>query len=440
MPAQKLALGPAEKREMKPYPEGEEIKSLILCGKWKQARARLESLAQGGSEPAVLNDLSLLLAREGELERAVELSRRAKEQDGELRIKINHFYLSQLSRLDLSRGENAQERVLELRRGDDELKPRLSIIMRTYNRSDLIAKAIKSVLAQEFSDWELVVVNDGGDRGVEEVLKKLWDKRMVYAYARHSGPAGAFNVGLRLARGELVGFLDDDDIVYPEHFARLVRYLDEHPSCPAVYSDINLVWLDAKGNIIKKMLHRAGSWQETKLWSGFFLMNLLSLVIRRTCLDKVVGFVEGFKNAVDWQFALELARHFSFDYLPGAGGELRYWENKWQVGKKSVLERNLQRNLILYFYGISPFYSFGLTRKQSRKFIKALGWLREKEQELIKGLELRKLFSEPAYALFYQLGKELEKEGKKERARFCFKSALTLAPYEIKIWMKFLGS
>ena len=425
---------------MKPYPEGEEIKSLILCGKWKQARAWLESLAQARSEPAILNDLSLLLAREGELERAVELSRRAKELDGEVRIKINHFYLSQLSRLDLSRGENAQERVLELRRGDDELKPKLSIIMRTYNRSDLIAKAIKSVLAQEFSDWELLVVNDGGERGVEEVLKKLWDKRMVYAYAEHSGPAGAFNVGLRLARGELVGFLDDDDIVYPEHFARLVKYLDEHPSCPAVYSDINLVWLDAKGNIIKKKLHRAGSWQETKLWSGFFLMNLLSVVIRRTCLDKVVGFVEGFKNAVDWQFALELAHYFSFDYLPGAGGELRYWENKWQVGKKSVLDRNLQRNLIIYLYGISPFYSFGLLKKQKPGLIKALVYLFNTAPNLFCGLELRKLHSEPAYALFYQQGKELEREREKELARPCFKSALKLAPYEIKIWTKLLGS
>jgi len=433
LPAQELALGPAEKRKMKPYPEGEEIKSLILCGKWKQARARLESLAQGGSEPAVLNDLSLLLARE-----AVELSRRAKEQDGELRIKINHFYLSQLSRLDLSRGENAQERVLELRRGDDELKPRLSIIMRTYNRSDLIAKAIKSVLAQEFSDWELVVVNDGGDRGVEEVLKKLWDKRMVYAYARHSGPAGAFNVGLRLARGELVGFLDDDDIVYPEHFARLVRYLDEHPSCPAVYSDINLVWRDGTGKVVRKKLHQAGEYQPEKLWRGLYIMNLSVLVFRKECLERVPGFIEILTYPQDWEFMLALCREFRPDYLPGAGGELRYWSPTRQIGKLPSAVRNYQRNLILYLYGLGPFYSFWITERQAKKLCPALAEILTRFPELISCLELRKLFSEPAYALFYQLGKELEKEGKKERARFCFKSALKLAPYEIKIWMKFL--
>jgi len=423
---------------MKLYLQSEKVKELILASRWQEACELLENLCQKSPSPWALNDLALVLARLGKRESALELIERALKEEDDVRIKINHFYLSELLKLNLSRGENAGERVKELKVGDTSLKPKLSIIMRTYNRSDLISEAIESVLAQKFSDWELVVVNDGGERSVEKVLENLWDKRLVYAYAEHSGPAGAFNVGLRLARGELIGFLDDDDIVYPEHFSRLVKYLDEHPTCPAVYSDINLVWLDAKGNIVKKKFHQAGQWQEKKLWSSFFLMNLLSLVIRRTCLDKVVGFVEGFKNAVDWQFALELARHFSPHYLLGAGGELRYWENRWQVGKKSALERNHQRNLILYFYGISPFYSFGFLKKQKPELVKALAYLFNTAPNLLCGLELRKLHSEPAYALFYQLGKELEKEGKPKQAKTCYKSALKLAPYEIKIWSKLI--
>ena len=214
-----------------------------------EAKQLLEQTLIKNESTAVLNDLALVCAKLGQDKQMLELIERAERQpDADVRIKVNRYYLSELSKLDRGRGQNARENVIELKRGDPGLRPKLSIIMRTYNRPDMIKLAIGSVLGSQFQDWELVIVNDGGDHEVEKVIEGLWDKRMVYAYARHSGNAGPFNVGLRLARGELIGFLDDDDIIYPEHFQRVVSHMEAHPEFKAVYTDLKRVWLGPDGN------------------------------------------------------------------------------------------------------------------------------------------------------------------------------------------------
>jgi len=428
---------------MKSYPGVDKVRRLLLNHRWEEAKRFLEEVMGVSEDAGAMNDLALICARTGEREKARELLEAAMQKpDQEVRTGINYFYISELAGLGPSRGEDARTRVLEMKVGDEALKPRLSIVMRTLNRGELIREAIQSVLRQNFRDWELILVNDGGGREVEKALESVWDKRMVYAHSRHSGPAGAFNVGLRLARGEMIGFLDDDDFAYPESWARLVSHLEMHPETQAVYSDLNLAWMDLKTGGKKRMrFHPAGEFRREKLWSGFFIMNLLTLVIRRECLARMPGFLEGLKSSVDWEFMLALSHYVSFDYLNKPAGELRYWEGLPQVGKRSVLDRNHQRNLISYYHGITPFYQFGLAEKVlEENFLKALDQLLKKFPELIRGLELRKLLKEPPYSLFYRLGVELMKEGKSKEARECFHCASKLSPGEIKVWARLLRS
>ncbi len=427
---------------MKSYPGMDQVRRSLLAHKWPEAKRLMEQVIEVSESAGVLNDLALFCARTGEWERALGLMENAMQRpDQDVRTGINYFYISELSSLNPSRGQDARNRVLELKTGDEALKPKLSIVMRTFNRGELIAEAVKSVRAQSFKDWELVIVNDEGGREVEAALEKLWDKRMVYAYAKHSGPAGAFNVGLRLARGTMIGFLDDDDFADPECWARLVSHLEMHPEASAVYSDLNLAWLDQTGRKKREQLHEAGPWEREKLWRGFYIMNLLTLVLRREVLDKMPGFLEGLKSSVDWEFMLALSHVVNFDYVQKPSGELRYWQGLEQVGKRSVLDRNHQRNLICYYHGITPLYKMGLaSNADDEKFLLMLERLLKRFPELMQGLELRKLFHEPAYALFYQLGLELMKEGRKKEARECFNCGRKLAPAEIKVWARLLRS
>lgn len=90
---------------------------------------------------------------------------------------------------------------------------------------------------------------------------------------------------------------------------------------------------------------------------------------------------------------------------------------------------------------MAPFYSWSLERSpRTEKFISVLGDFVAKNPEMIAGLEYRKLFREPEYALFYQMGRKMQEEGNRNKAIAAFSAALRMAPYETRVWARMLGS
>jgi len=428
---------------MKSYPGDDKVRELVLSEKWDQAAELLRSVLEVFEGAAPRNDLALVLAAKGDGEDSVNMVLEAEEKDdSDIRVIVNRYFISTLADMNRSRGQDALSRVIDLTRGDADLKPKLSIIMRTFNRGNLIADAVNSVLKQKMKDWELIIVNDGGDREVDKTIERVWEKRLVYAYAHHSGPAGVFNVGLRLARGSLISFVDDDDLVYPDHYSRLSEHLDVHPELCAIYTDLKTVWIDGvSGERLREEAHVAGPYQAFKLWSGFFIYNLMAMVLRKECLEKTPGFLEGLSGPEDWEFAISLSKHFNFEYLPELGGEINRREGIQQLTKHSVMDWNLHRNLVLYYHGMCPFYSFSLTETPlSNRFLEALAGLLDAHPQFTPALELSKFFKEPEYSAFYQLGKKLESEGRPAEARPVYSAGAKLAPFEVKVWAKLLRS
>jgi glycosyltransferase involved in cell wall biosynthesis len=94
---------------------------------------------------------------------------------------------------------------------------RISVVLATYNRAELLAQAIESVRVQEYPNWELVVVDDGSSDGTPEVLKRLSteDKRIVVVTEANRGLSGARNTGLSMATGEILCYQDDDNLMQP---------------------------------------------------------------------------------------------------------------------------------------------------------------------------------------------------------------------------------
>lgn len=100
---------------------------------------------------------------------------------------------------------------------------KFTIITPTYNRQDLVQDTIRSIIAQSFPDWELIIVDDGSTDNTEEVLKPyLSDPRISYVRKENSGQAGSLNVGIARAKGEFITFLDSDDHAY-EHWLDTVQ-------------------------------------------------------------------------------------------------------------------------------------------------------------------------------------------------------------------------
>lgn len=121
--------------------------------------------------------------------------------------------------------------------------PRVSVVVSTYDRPALLAEALASLAAQTYRDFEVVVVNDGGPdaRGVVEALPQRPGIRMCYEH-RHAnrGVAATRNHGIALGAGELIAYLDDDDLWRSNHLQDLVAQLDAHSQVQLVYGDAEI--------------------------------------------------------------------------------------------------------------------------------------------------------------------------------------------------------
>lgn len=119
-------------------------------------------------------------------------------------------------------------------------KPRISIILCTFNRGRTVGRAIRSVFRQTWKDWELIIVDDGSTDGSGRDLRALArnTRRVRYVRQRNLGVAAARNAGVRRARGGFIAFLDSDDEYTPGHLATRLRYLRRQPDLDAVYGEL----------------------------------------------------------------------------------------------------------------------------------------------------------------------------------------------------------
>ncbi len=116
------------------------------------------------------------------------------------------------------------------------LKPKLSVIVTAYNVSEYIAQCLDSVLAQDYKDMEIIVVNAESTDNSGEICKTYAEKFPVIKYieCENTGPGGTRNAGIKIAQGEYLGFVDGDDIIEPDRFSAVMEYT-ENGEFDAVY-------------------------------------------------------------------------------------------------------------------------------------------------------------------------------------------------------------
>ncbi len=119
--------------------------------------------------------------------------------------------------------------------------PRISVIIPAYNTAPFIAETLDSVFGQTFRDFEVIVINDGSpDTTSLEAALQPYINRIVYIRQENRGLSGARNAGIRLARGELLAFVDSDDVWMPDYLSAQVEFLDSHPGVHASITDVLL--------------------------------------------------------------------------------------------------------------------------------------------------------------------------------------------------------
>ncbi|MFY0615237.1 MAG: glycosyltransferase family 2 protein, partial [Hyphomicrobiaceae bacterium] len=164
--------------------------------------------------------------------------------------------------------------------------PRVSVVIPLYQTEAYIEQALRSVLAQSFTDFEALVIDDGSqDRG-PEIARSFADPRVKVITQANRGLAGARNSGIRLACGEYIALLDADDLWHPTKLERHVAQLDGDPSIDVSFSASRLI--DEVGDDIGLVQRpKAGALQPSDFFCRNPVGNGSAPVLRRAALDRI---------------------------------------------------------------------------------------------------------------------------------------------------------
>jgi glycosyltransferase involved in cell wall biosynthesis len=180
--------------------------------------------------------------------------------------------------------------------------PRVSVTIPTFNCARYLGRAIDSALAQTYPDYEIVVVDDGSTDDTRAVLAPYGD-RIRYVYQSNGGLSSARNLALARATGELIAYLDADDLWAPRRLETQVAFLDAHPECGFVHSDVTII------DEADRVLHRRFNAESGRpVPQGHCTLDLLrhchvqvpTVLERRACIDRVGTFDGRLKTAQDY--------------------------------------------------------------------------------------------------------------------------------------------
>lgn len=226
--------------------------------------------------------------------------------------------------------------------------PTVSVIIPTYNRASMLKEAIQSVLDQTFSDYEIIVVDDGSTDDTREVVNELNRPigKVRYLYQDNRGRSAARNRGFREASGDYIAFLDADDKFLQDKLRKQVQALENNPDFGMAYSYAIIV--DDNGKMI-----RGGRYTKTRL-SGWIYPEMLfikgtiittpTVMVRTRVLGEIGAFDETMHTCEDLDLWRRIARHYKVLQIEEPLSVVRYRQNEtpplseW-VGARSLYYR-----------------------------------------------------------------------------------------------------
>lgn len=227
---------------------------------------------------------------------------------------------------------------------------KVSVIVPAYNKADLTVKTAESVLSQTYKNIEVIIVDDGSTDNTRQRLSPYFD-RIRYVYKENGGACSARNLGIRLATGDYIGLLDCDDIYLPQKIEKSVAYLERNSDFGFVHTSAYLIdENDAILRIYSLRENRHIGWIAKRLLSVNYICNS-TVVIRKSCFEKVGLFDETIFFAADWDMWLRLAEQYKGGYINAPFTLYRVLEhykfnhlNEAKEEQLFVLKKAFQRN------------------------------------------------------------------------------------------------
>jgi glycosyltransferase involved in cell wall biosynthesis len=192
--------------------------------------------------------------------------------------------------------------------------PTVSVIIPAYNAEKTIVETIASLQQQSFSDFEIIVVDDGSTDQTVATVHAIQDPRIKVVSQQNGGVGASRNRGMAEATGEFVSFIDADDLWTPDKLEAQLAALEKHPEAGVAYSWTTFV--DQQGKVLfsqPPVFHEGNVYPQILV--GNFTSNGSNILVRRKFVDVVGGFDVGIKTE-DWGYCVRLAAVCPFAVVP----------------------------------------------------------------------------------------------------------------------------
>lgn len=216
------------------------------------------------------------------------------------------------------------------------MNPLVTVVVPTYQGEAFVRETIDSVLAQTFTDYELVVCDDGSTDGTLAILDSYGDRLRVVRQ-RNRGVAAARNRAADVARGEFLAFLDHDDLWEPEMLATLVPILRADPALGLVYSDALVI---DKAGVVRGQRGRYLRYRQGDVFDPLLHGNFIPVetTLMRTALYRELGGCdEGLRYLEDYELCLRVARKARVGFHPGPLARYRVHDRNLSHDREPML-------------------------------------------------------------------------------------------------------
>lgn len=230
--------------------------------------------------------------------------------------------------------------------------PQISVVIPLYNKREFLLRAVNSVIAQTFTDFELLVVNDGSTDGSEHELKSITDPRLRLLNQRNSGVSIARNTGIENAKADIIAFLDADDYYDPEFLSSIKYLAEKFPDAGAYATGFYRLYPGGKTELPDfGKVHNETNWSgvirdyfaSATVYPPFFSS---SVAVKKSTFKVAGNFEPGVKMGEDIDMWMRIALLFPVAYCKRP---LSYYSQESETSATKIVKREL--------------YDFSQTRK-----------------------------------------------------------------------------
>ena len=210
-----------------------------------------------------------------------------------------------------------------------DARPLVSIVTPSYNQAAYLETAMRSVLEHDYPNIEYLVADGGSTDGSVEIIQKYADRLAWWVSEKDNGQADGANKGFRRARGEIVGWLNSDDVYNPGAIAGAVAAFRANPGAGVVFSDVDSI--DGSGQLINVMRFGPRTLEDLM---AFKIISQPGAFMRRTLLEQAGYLDPQYHLLLDHQLWLRLARLAPLVYVPG----VRWSAARFHAAAKNVAQ------------------------------------------------------------------------------------------------------